>query len=171
MPKASKSVIVKQENETVQSYINSFKEIEEPEPSSSNKIYLTTEDQLASEDYEQLIVRDENEPVDGEDDYKYVFIVEGGDDEKQTPADGNDSENQVYEFDEYDEENALDDADDDDVDDKTKIVKIISHKNVKKGVNVPATGTGSSHLCSFCNYSTPKRYLLARHMKCHSEDR
>lgn len=168
MPKAS--VKVKQENETVQSYINSFKEIEEPEPSSTSKIYLSNEDQLEAEDYEQLIVRDENEPVEGEE-YKYVFIVEGADDEKMTPADDNDSDNQVYEFDDIDEENTMND----DADDKTKIVKIIGHSSInskaKKGVNVPATGTGSFHLCSFCNYSTPKRYLLARHMKCHSEDR
>lgn len=27
------------------------------------------------------------------------------------------------------------------------------------------------HMCSYCNYTSPKRYLLSRHMKSHSEER
>jgi len=30
---------------------------------------------------------------------------------------------------------------------------------------------GTAFTCNYCNYSTPKRYLLSRHMKSHSEDR
>ena len=26
-------------------------------------------------------------------------------------------------------------------------------------------------MCNYCNYTTPKRYLLSRHMKSHSEER
>ena len=28
-----------------------------------------------------------------------------------------------------------------------------------------------AHMCNYCNYTTAKRYLLARHMKSHSEER
>ena len=28
-----------------------------------------------------------------------------------------------------------------------------------------------AHMCNYCNYTTPKRYLLSRHMKSHSEER
>ena len=28
-----------------------------------------------------------------------------------------------------------------------------------------------AHMCNYCNYTTPKRYLLSRHMKSHSEVR
>ena len=30
---------------------------------------------------------------------------------------------------------------------------------------------GQAHMCNYCNYTTPKRYLLSRHMKSHSEER
>lgn len=30
---------------------------------------------------------------------------------------------------------------------------------------------GANHMCNYCNYTTNKRFLLARHMKSHSEDR
>lgn len=29
----------------------------------------------------------------------------------------------------------------------------------------------AAHMCNYCNYTSPKRYLLARHMKSHSEER
>lgn len=163
MPRVAKTVKVKEENE-IQSYINSFKEIEEPddEPSTSGvskKVFLTS-DQLESEDYEQIIVR-EDQATD--DEYKYVFIVqdeEDGVEEKQTDADG-----EIYEFDEL-EEDALEQTDD-----KSKIVKIISSTAAKKDRGQTSASQGNTHMCSYCNYTTPKRYLLARHMKCHSEDR
>jgi len=38
---------------------------------------------------------------------------------------------------------------------------------------ISSSGVGSAaHLmCSYCNYTSPKRYLLARHLKAHSEER
>lgn len=47
-------------------------------------------------------------------------------------------------------------------DDKSKIVKIIPKKS--------QTVT-TAHMCNYCNYTSPKRYLLSRHMKSHSEER
>lgn len=163
MSKTRRGVKVKQEENEIQSYINSFKEIEEPEEATtsgeSKKVFLST-DQLEGEDYEQIIVREDQA---GEDDFKYVFIVqdeEDGGEDKTADADG-----EVYEFDEY-EEDALDEEDD-----KTKIVKVVGQSTVKKPGGQATTSQGNTHMCSYCNYTTPKRYLLARHMKCHSEDR
>lgn len=162
MSKVGKAVKVKEENE-IQSFITSFKELEDPddEPSTSGgskKVYLS--DQLESEDYDQIIVREDQGNAD---DYKYVFIVqdeEDGTEPKETEAEGE----EIYEFDEL-EEDALED------DDKSKVVKVVSSSNSRKGGGQAAASQGLTHMCSFCNYSTPKRYLLARHMKCHSEDR
>ncbi|XP_015585925.1 transcriptional repressor CTCFL isoform X3 [Cephus cinctus] len=47
-------------------------------------------------------------------------------------------------------------------DDKTKIIKFLPKKS--------QTVT-QAHMCNYCNYTSPKRYLLSRHMKSHSEER
>ncbi|XP_014215902.1 transcriptional repressor CTCF [Copidosoma floridanum] len=47
-------------------------------------------------------------------------------------------------------------------DDKAKIVKYVPKKS--------QTVT-QAHMCNYCNYTSPKRYLLSRHMKSHSEER
>lgn len=163
MSKVGKAVKVKEENE-IQSFITSFKELEDPddEPSTSGgskKVFMSS-DQLESEDYDQIIVREEQV---NDDDYKYVFIVQ--DEEDGTEPKGADVEGEIYEFDDELDEDALED------DDKSKIVKVISSSTSRKGGQAAASLTGNTHMCAFCNYSTPKRYLLARHMKCHSEDR
>jgi uncharacterized Zn-finger protein len=160
MSKVSKSnAKTKHENE-IQSYINSFKEIEEtednPTASGSNEKVFITSDQ----NYEQI--DDEN------DEYKYVFIVqdeeEDGGDDKVIEEDDGDEDNQVYEFEDYEDEEALDE-----VDDKPKPPKT---SNAKKSTSSTSHVVDTVvHMCSYCNYSTGKRYLLARHMKCHSEDR
>ncbi|CRK92778.1 CLUMA_CG006267, isoform A [Clunio marinus] len=158
-----KTVKVKEENE-IQSYINSFKEIEEPEENpttsgNSKKSFLES-NRVDPSDYEEIIVRDD---ADRDDDFKYVFIVqdeEDGAEEKTLDVEG-----EVYEFDEY-EEDAVEN-----IDDKSKIEKVITQINNKKGGFQAGSGQGTLHMCSYCNYRTPKRYLLARHMKCHSEDR
>lgn len=162
MSKAGKVLKVKEENE-IQSFITSFKELEDPddEPSTSGgskKIFLSS-DQLETEDYDQIIVREEQ---GNEDDYKYVFIVQ--DEEDGTEPKGNDVEGEIYEFDEELEEDLEEDN-------KSKLVKVISSSVTRKTGSQSAVSQGNTHMCSFCNYSTPKRYLLARHMKCHSEDR
>lgn len=62
-------------------------------------------------------------------------------------------DDQVYEF---EGEAADDDDDDDDADAATK--------------GDGELGSGQ-HSCSYCRYSTNKRYLLSRHLKSHSEER
>ncbi|XP_025162302.1 transcriptional repressor CTCF isoform X5 [Harpegnathos saltator] len=47
-------------------------------------------------------------------------------------------------------------------DDKTKVMKFLPKKS--------QTVT-QAHMCNYCNYTSPKRYLLSRHMKSHSEER
>lgn len=47
-------------------------------------------------------------------------------------------------------------------DDKTKIVKFVPRKSQV---------VAQPHMCNYCNYTSPKRYLLSRHMKSHSEER
>ena len=46
---------------------------------------------------------------------------------------------------------------------KARSVKVVSKKVVQT--------ITQAHMCSYCNYTSPKRYLLSRHMKSHSEDR
>lgn len=160
----TRSVKVKEENE-IQSYINSFKEIEEPddEPSTSRgskKVYVT--EQLDSEDYEEVLVS-EDQANDESDGFKYVFIVQDEEEDgEEKPTDG---EGEIYEFDELEEEDGLEE-----VEVKPKVVKLIG-SSLKKSTGSGVVAQGNLHMCNFCNYSTPKRYLLARHMKCHSEDR
>ncbi|KAI7697255.1 hypothetical protein SSS_07115 [Sarcoptes scabiei] len=39
-------------------------------------------------------------------------------------------------------------------------------------LNTSASGANSNvHVCTYCNYTSTKRYLLSRHLKSHSEDR
>lgn len=69
-------------------------------------------------------------------------------------------ENEVFEFDENEESK----------DDKKKAMVVLSSKIVK--VNAKNDKNSSApHPCPYCEYVTCKRYLLARHMKCHSEER
>jgi hypothetical protein len=151
---------VKQETE-IQTYINEFnqEEIEEAEET----VVGTSKETV--DEIEQIIVKDGD--VESDEvwfllifikfifdsyslifyfQYKFVFIVE---DEE----DADDKEDEVYEFDEIEE-----------LEDKDKL-KPLSKKSSAQA------SSSQTHVCSYCNYSTPKRYLLARHMKCHSEDR
>lgn len=65
----------------------------------------------------------------------------------------------VYDFDDAEEGGMIDsDAEDD----KSKIVKILPRKSQV---------VTQAHMCNYCNYTSPKRYLLSRHMKSHSEER
>ncbi|XP_026686470.1 transcriptional repressor CTCFL-like [Diaphorina citri] len=70
----------------------------------------------------------------------------------------------VYDFEEVDEVDPIGEEApstiEEDVDEKPKLSKLN-----KKQVVAPA------HMCNYCNYTSPKRYLLARHLKSHSEER
>lgn len=65
----------------------------------------------------------------------------------------------VYDFDDAEDGGIIDS---DTEDDKSKIVKILPRKS---------QSVSQAHMCNYCNYTSPKRYLLSRHMKSHSEER
>ena len=67
--------------------------------------------------------------------------------------------NLVYDFDENEEGTVIDSEAEDD---KSKIVKLVPRKSQV---------VTQAHMCNYCNYTSPKRYLLSRHMKSHSEER
>lgn len=164
MPKTTKTQI-KQENE-IQSYINSFKEMEEEEeadsapkvtvkkPKASNKaVYITP----IVEESEEFDEENPAEEAGEEEEYKYVFIVQDDEDtEGKVPGETGDEE--IYEFEDFGDEEMVEE-----IDDKSKIPKIAN--TLKKKELIGVTGSSSNHICNFCNYSTSKRYLLARHMK------
>ncbi|TRY80822.1 hypothetical protein TCAL_07495 [Tigriopus californicus] len=70
------------------------------------------------------------------------------------------AEGGVYDFD-ADEPGDFDE-DDFELEGKDKVAKTL----VKRSQIVV-----QKHMCNYCNYTTPKRYLLSRHMKSHSEER
>lgn len=65
----------------------------------------------------------------------------------------------MYDFDEAEDGGMVDSETDDD---KSKIVKLLPRKSQT---------VSQAHMCNYCNYTSPKRYLLSRHMKSHSEER
>ncbi|XP_044009322.1 transcriptional repressor CTCF-like isoform X2 [Aphidius gifuensis] len=92
----------------------------------------------------------------------YIVVVKPNpDDETIENQDNPDNEDNqdltVYDFEDNDGEG----NNDEEVDgDKTKVVKY-----------TPKKTQAVSHMCNYCNYTSPKRYLLSRHMKSHSEER
>ncbi|XP_018360917.1 PREDICTED: transcriptional repressor CTCFL-like isoform X2 [Trachymyrmex cornetzi] len=80
------------------------------------------------------------------------------------PADGEEAEGEqdltVYDFEDNEDNEAPVESEAED--DKTKIIKFLPKKS--------QTVT-QAHMCNYCNYTSPKRYLLSRHMKSHSEER
>jgi hypothetical protein len=96
----------------------------------------------------------------------YVLIVQqpdGGEKDKSA-EDGMDGGAAVYDFD--DVGNDFDTADfeegEEGAEHKGKIMKMVAKRSQT---------VSQAHMCNYCNYTTPKRYLLSRHMKSHSEER
>ncbi|XP_014244316.1 transcriptional repressor CTCFL-like isoform X2 [Cimex lectularius] len=111
---------------------------------------------LGSGDSFQTVTIVPSETSSGE--VSYVLIV-------QQPEDKEKEEDQdltVYDFDDQEEPNPLSGPESADEEDKSKIIKVIP----KKSQTVTQV-----HMCNYCNYTSPKRYLLSRHMKSHSEER
>ncbi|GFS49457.1 transcriptional repressor CTCF [Nephila pilipes] len=91
----------------------------------------------------------------------YMFIVAQSDDDKD-PTKDMDLDMSVYDFNEGEkhgeivaEEVAPDGT-------KTRTIRITQKKSQI---------VTQAHMCNYCNYTSPKRYLLSRHMKSHSEER
>lgn len=94
----------------------------------------------------------------------YVLIVQQPDaeakgEQKTENENGEDGEPDLAVYDFEDNEAAVESEVEDD---KTKIIKFVPKKS--------QTVT-QAHMCNYCNYTSPKRYLLSRHMKSHSEER
>ncbi|RZF44236.1 hypothetical protein LSTR_LSTR003876 [Laodelphax striatellus] len=99
----------------------------------------------------------------------YLLIVqqpgddeEGADGEPKDKDDDEDHDLTVYDFDDAEDVGAVSGMESGEEDDKSKIVKFVPKKS--------QTVT-QAHMCNYCNYTSPKRYLLSRHMKSHSEER
>ncbi|XP_076686162.1 uncharacterized protein LOC143378358 isoform X4 [Andrena cerasifolii] len=101
----------------------------------------------------------------------YVLIVQQPDsedkDNRPTEREGTEGEEgegeqdlTVYDFEDNEDNEAPVESEVED--DKTKIIKFLPKKS--------QTVT-QAHMCNYCNYTSPKRYLLSRHMKSHSEER
>ncbi|KAL0116881.1 hypothetical protein PUN28_010036 [Cardiocondyla obscurior] len=110
----------------------------------------------------------------------YVLIVQQPDSEEKTnkpaedeattvaaaaaAAEGEEGEGEqdltVYDFEDNEDNEAPVESEAED--DKSKIIKFLPKKS--------QTVT-QAHMCNYCNYTSPKRYLLSRHMKSHSEER
>ncbi|KAK2157921.1 hypothetical protein LSH36_181g01043 [Paralvinella palmiformis] len=96
--------------------------------------------------------------VDQGGEVSYVLIVSQNDQQAKADQDGN-VDMSVYDF---KEENRLT-ADSQDVDSSRRGLRSASKKQ-----NVQMV---SQLMCNYCNYTSPKKYLLTRHMKTHSDER
>lgn len=168
--------IVEEEEEDDENSIgadNLDNEIEHEQTTKSRK-QITTKVEAADFNSVDGVAFDANDGGDGEVSYVYIMDEKDGtigDDGTQDELVENEVvEEKVYEFDEEDEE----EADDDDGTDDDATVK---RATKRKATTSAAKGGKKSqnslamHMCSYCNYTSPKRYLLSRHMKSHSEER
>ncbi|XP_056636747.1 transcriptional repressor CTCF-like [Diorhabda sublineata] len=89
----------------------------------------------------------------------YVLIVQDPSDIKDGDQSDGEQDMAVYDFDDAEDGGIIDSEAEDD---KSKIVKLIPRKSQV---------VAQAHMCNYCNYTSPKRYLLSRHMKSHSEER
>ncbi|KAG4073908.1 hypothetical protein HA402_014113 [Bradysia odoriphaga] len=111
------------------------------------------------------LVQDDDEPETNEGqeesaEVSYVFIM----DENEEKIEEEDEEGQkVYEFEDGQEEQSIFGGPEDRHVPK-KVVRTVSKK-------AGGSNQNQVHFCTYCNYSSPKRYLLSRHMKSHSEER
>lgn len=112
-----------------------------------NQVVLNTGD-----DQYQTVTIVPNDSSSGE--VSYVLIVQQNEDKKIIP----DQQAEVYEF-EGEESDLEEDLD---MDNKGKVLKNLPRKH---------SLMNQAHMCNYCNYTSPKRYLLSRHMKSHSEER
>ncbi|KAJ3635239.1 hypothetical protein MTP99_008160 [Tenebrio molitor] len=126
-------------------------EVEEGEEESENQILINS-----GNAYQRVTVV----PADtNSSELSYVLIVQDPSDLKDGEQTDGEQDMTVYDFDEGEEGGVIDSETDDD---KSKIVKILPRKSQV---------VSQAHMCNYCNYTSPKRYLLSRHMKSHSEER
>ncbi|XP_058461910.1 transcriptional repressor CTCF-like [Malaya genurostris] len=85
-------------------------------------------------------------------DVSYVLIMQPNNDKDDEGTEALDEEENVYEFEEAE-------------------LGVIESKNKVTNKGKTQSSKSVTHMCNYCNYTTNKRFLLARHMKSHSEDR
>lgn len=112
----------------------------------------------------------EGENADGEVSYVYIMDDKGspvGDDGTNEELADDGVEEKVYEFEEDEE------LTDDDAPLKKDKRKVAGSTATSSSTKTPKKSQVSlaMHMCNYCNYTSPKRYLLSRHMKSHSEER
>lgn len=91
----------------------------------------------------------------------YVLIVSQPESEREGAARGMGVDMSVYDFTRDDSREVIEEI----IDEHGTARKIIRLKK-------PGSPTSPSQLmCHYCNYTSPKRYLLTRHMKSHSQER
>lgn len=92
----------------------------------------------------------------------YVLIVSQGEGDKAAAHEDEDLDLSVYDF----KEDKGGELSASDLTGDRKGVKFLP----KKGTSTPLQSS-QQLMCNYCNYTSPKRYLLTRHMKTHSEER
>lgn len=127
---------------------------------------------VEANDYEAVAFEaNEGENADGE--VSYVYIMDekesqlGDDGTNQELADDG-VEEKVYEFEE--EEELTDDDGPVKKQEKRKATGSSGTSTAAKSAKKSQVSL-AMHMCNYCNYTSPKRYLLSRHMKSHSEER
>lgn len=146
-------------------------EIEQETSSSKIRKQNIITTKVETNDYD-AVAFDGNE---GDGEVSYVYIMDdkdtsigsiGGDDGTNEDLPDNVVEEKVYDFEEEEDTTDFDGT-----------IKKEKRKNVSSMSSSTAKTSKKSqvslamHMCSYCNYTSPKRYLLSRHMKSHSEER
>ncbi|KAL7287247.1 hypothetical protein TKK_0018376 [Trichogramma kaykai] len=146
-----------------------YQEIEELEQGNSNQ---ASENQMvlnSGDSYQTVTIVPSNENTGA---VSYVLIVQQPEAEGEpkentkmevTNGDGEEGDQDLTVYDFEDNEDNEQHIESDHEDDKAKVVKF---SMPKKSQTVT-----QAHMCNYCNYTSPKRYLLSRHMKSHSEER
>lgn len=127
---------------------------------------------VEANDYDTVAFEaNEGENADGEVSYVYIMDDKGSavDDDGTNEELADDGvEEKVYEFEEEEEE--LTDDDTTIKKEKRKSAGSSAAASTAKTVKKSQVSL-AMHMCNYCNYTSPKRYLLSRHMKSHSEER
>ncbi|XP_031618031.1 transcriptional repressor CTCF-like [Contarinia nasturtii] len=121
-------------------------------------------------DYE-TVAFDGNDGDNADGEVSYVYIM---DDKGSAVDDGTNEEladdgveEKVYEFEEDEE---LSEEESSPKKDKRKAAGSTATSSTAKSGKKSQVSL-AMHMCNYCNYTSPKRYLLSRHMKSHSEER
>lgn len=100
----------------------------------------------------------------------YVLIVSQPEDGKEGPK-GGDVDMSVYDFNEGGEKHTGELAAEEAAAAAEAGGQVVAKMRTIKITPKKSQTVTQAHMCNYCNYTSPKRYLLSRHMKSHSEER